>query len=168
MNTWHEGPIEKLGWKAQLSKKEAFGANYNGEVLDEDSTPGVKPWRVFFAMTKPDNALKWLPWKSYRSERQEAELLKKMGNDNPRAELARSFVWLYEESLELEHMIQAKWQVEQILTVRRNIIALCGTAALQTLKKSDNRLLFFFAKQKATSGMRLPTAEEAEEADERV
>ena len=167
-NPWYDAPVQKLSWEIRLDLSKTFAANYPGELLDLDTKPGVKIWSQLYAMVCPGAQMKWMPWKSYVSEQQEADILKGRGSKSPKAELAQSFAWLFDEPIELGYEVESKHAVDLVLTIRRNLFALCGTAHLTTLKKSDKRLMFFFAKQAATKGMRLPTAAEAQEADQVV
>ena len=74
-----DAPPPRLTLETQNELRSASRANYQGELLDSNSTPGKRYWALVYHSLKPENRLARTPWTQIISEKKDMELLETKG-----------------------------------------------------------------------------------------
>ena len=157
---WMEHLPPRLTQEAVQDMVDEFKANYPGELLDQDSMPGIRLLSLVHHSLKPGEKIRWIPCQfrlylpgntksTWRQEQQSPSAQK------PQI-IASTF---FDETPEVpvEHMRLAAAWLERIQTVFRKAWALCGAAHLHNLKALDKKVREHCLQQpEAQLGLRTP------------
>ena len=153
-----DAPPPRLALNTQNELRSAFRANYPGELLDSNSTPGQRYRALVYHSLKPENRLAWTQWTQIISEKKRMEILEKKGR-RPRSsmELFIHMCWEDVPQIDEASLSAGAWRINQILKIRSHAFTLSGRCHLATHKTFDAKLLACYTQQYATdSGLRSP------------
>ena len=147
---------------------DTYFAHYTSETLSDATMPGTRLLSHVHAMFRPGGELKWIPWKSLVSRKQEMDHAESRPAKVAKLDFLHAFQSAWDEppALSDADITGQPHKILGLLTVRSNALALCEAAHRQVLRKFDERMMELYTAQLPTeAGMRPPTVQEFQAAD---
>ena len=168
---WLDQLPPKLSQEQIKRMTDEFLTNYPSEILPDTCMPGTRLLSQVHAMFRSGGDLRWLPWKSLVSRKQELDQLEARPSKVPRMDFLHAFqaVWDEPPALSDADISGHPYKLMNLFKVRRNAIALCDAAHLQVLCKFDEKFMSYYTVHlPPDSGLRPPNMQEFQAADRHV
>ena len=147
--------------------RSAFQANYPGELLDSNSTPGQRYWALVCGSLKPENRLAWTPWTQIINEKKHMELLEKKGH-RPLSNIQLSTQMCWEDVPQIDEASLSAAPWPNLANPQQRLCALwrCHLASYKTF---DAKLMACYTHHHATDRrLRSPNLSELMSAGRRL
>ena len=119
--SWHDQPPPRLSPGTELQLKQAFRANYPGELLTPDPTPGPRLLAAIFQMLRPENRLQWPPWTQIACGRVHNRRRDQRGTRVARSDMQilANFCWEEAPRLSESDLRPSPYKISNMLATRR-------------------------------------------------